>query len=278
MNAPPADIQKMMARETIQTTSPDALPSPTDICGFPVRPLDQQQLINTLLIRARNNIQTTVHYLNAHTFNLAQQDPEFHKNLTTSDLLYADGISVVLAGRLLGQPLPQRLTAADYFETFCRQCARMNLSLFLLGGASGVSEKTAQALTERIENLQVKGTNVIVLPFTQEETTKMVEAVNAFEPDVLFIGMTCPKQEKWLAANRNHLTIPLRWSVGALMDYFANRELRAPQWLCRIGGEWLFRLIHRPGQRWRRYLLGNARFAYYVLTEKMLCQKGKHSS
>jgi N-acetylglucosaminyldiphosphoundecaprenol N-acetyl-beta-D-mannosaminyltransferase len=276
MNAPPADIQKMMARETIQTTSPDALPSPTDICGFPVRPLDQQQLINTLLIRARNNIQTTVHYLNAHTFNLAQQDPEFHKNLTTSDLLYADGISVVLAGRLLGQPLPQRLTAADYFETFCRQCARMNLSLFLLGGASGVSEKTAQALTERIENLQVKGTHKGY--FDDNQSPAIVKNINDSGANILIVGMGSPKQEKWLAANRNHLTIPLRWSVGALMDYFANRELRAPQWLCRIGGEWLFRLIHRPGQRWRRYLLGNARFAYYVLTEKMLCQKGKHSS
>jgi N-acetylglucosaminyldiphosphoundecaprenol N-acetyl-beta-D-mannosaminyltransferase len=261
-----------MSPGTLQDMNTGSLPAATDICGFPVRPLDQQQLIDVLSNRARNNVQTTVHYLNAHTFNLAHYDSHFRQILTTSDLLYADGISVVLAGKLLGQSLPQRLTAADYFETFCRRCARLRLSLFLLGGDAGVSEKTARVLTERINGLQIKGTHPGY--FDENQSPAVVEQINDSGADILIVGMGSPRQEKWLDRHEAQLVGPLRWSVGALMDYFADRESRAPRWLCQIGGEWLFRMLYRPGQRWRRYLIGNARFARIILKEKLGRWKG----
>ena len=117
----------------IQPPIHDDLPAPTPICGFPVRPISQEQLIEQLIARAQGHIRTCVHYLNTHTFNLTTNDPGFRDLLATSDLLYADSMSVVWAGRWLGHRVPERLSAADYFEAFCRRCAREDVSLVLAG-------------------------------------------------------------------------------------------------------------------------------------------------
>jgi len=241
------------------------LPAPALICGLPIRPLDQQQLIETLITRAQRRIRTCVHYLNTHTFNISTENANFYKILTTSDLLYADGMSVVWAGRWLGHRIPERLSAADYFELFCRRCANENVKLFLLGGLDGVSETTAEYMAGRVPALQIAGTHHGY--FKEEDSPKLVNRINASGADILLIGMGSPRQEAWVARYAESLTIPVLWTVGALFDYFARAEPRAPQWLCRCGAEWVYRLFHRPNERWKRYLFGNTRFLWRVLQE-----------
>ncbi|NWG32704.1 MAG: WecB/TagA/CpsF family glycosyltransferase [Rhodocyclaceae bacterium] len=241
------------------------LPSPVRIGGFPVRPLTRGQLISVLVQRACQGPRTSVHYLNTYTFALARRDAALGRVLAGSDLLYADGMSVVWAGRLLGRAITERLSAADYFEGFCRRCARRGVALFLLGGQKGAAAAAAAHLCRRVPGLAIAGTHHGY--FHDAASHEVVRRINASGARVLLAGMGSPRQELWLDRHAAELAPPVRWSVGALFDYFAGRERRAPAWMCRCGGEWFYRLLHRPRERWRRYLLANAAFAAAVLGE-----------
>lgn len=236
---------------------------PVDVLGFPIHPFDTDDLVEHLVDSAASGKPTNVGYLNAHAFNMSLDDARFADDLRRFDVLYADGHSIVWAGRKLGRNLPHRLTAADYFERFSRRAAERRVSLFLLGGRPGVAARAAEALSERIPGLVVAGTHHGF--FDTNDGESVVRAINAAAPDLLVVGMGSPRQERWVLRNAAVLDAPVRWCVGALFDYVAGIEPRAPRWLCRLHGEWLFRLLADPRGKWRRYLLGNPRFVWHVL-------------
>lgn len=235
-------------------------PRPVNVLGLPIRPLRQAGLIDLLVKRARFAIPTTVCYANAHTVNLACKDETFRAALSSSDVLYADGASVIWASRWSEQRLPERMTSADYFPRFARRCAEHGLSLYLLGGREGITERASERLRGEIPDLSISGTHHG--HFSAESSEAVVAEINAARPDVLAIGMSSPRQEYWLAEHANALNVPVRWCVGALFDYLAGVERRAPAWLCDMSGEWLFRLLVDPVGKWRRYLIGNPLFVW----------------
>jgi N-acetylglucosaminyldiphosphoundecaprenol N-acetyl-beta-D-mannosaminyltransferase len=237
---------------------PADIPAPVDFCGFPLRPVTEDALIEALVARAVSRVRTTACYLNAHTFNAAQTNRSLSEALRTCDLLYADGMSVVWASRLLGPGVPERLSSADYFERFCQRCAAAGVSLFLLGGTTGTARRAADALGRLIPGLAVAGTADGF--FRPHDEAGLIERINGSGARILVVGMGSPRQEVFLARNTETLETPVRWSVGALFDYFAGIEPRAPQWLTRHGLEWAYRLLADPGRKWRRYVLGNPRF------------------
>lgn len=239
------------------------LPQSVDVLGLPIRPLRAEGLIELLIARARSRVATTVCYANAHTANLACRDGLFREVLGGCDLLYADGASLVWASRWSKERLPERMTAADYFERFAGRCEAEGLSVYLLGGRPGVADKAAARLVGAMPRLKVAGTHHGF--FERDESPRVVAEINQARPDVLAVGLSSPRQELWLAENRDTLTVPVRWCVGALFDYLAGQERRAPAWLCRIGGEWLFRLLVDPVGKWRRYLIGNPLFVWHTL-------------
>lgn len=233
-------------------------PPAVEVLGLPIRPLRVRGLIDLLARRARAGLRTTACYANAHTVNLACRDPAFRDLLRRSDVLYADGASVVWASRWATRRLPERMTAADYFGDFAACCAEDGLSLFLLGGRPGVAEKAAGRLQAAVRGLRIVGTQHGY--FSPAESNRIVETINAASPDVLAVGLSSPRQERWLADYGGSLRVPVRWCVGALFDYWAGVEQRGPAWLCRMGGEWLFRLWVDPAGKWQRYLIGNPLF------------------
>lgn len=239
------------------------LPAPVDVLGLPVRPLQTHGLIEALVMRAKAGVPTTACYANAHTVNRACRDEEFASLLRGCELLYADGASVVWASRWSSRRLPERMTAADYFEEFAGRCAAEGTSLFLLGGMPGVAEEAARRLRMAFPRLHIVGTHHG--HFDEGESGGVIAAINQAGPDIIAVGLSSPRQERWLATHSAELKAPVRWCVGALFDYVAGRERRAPAWLCRMGGEWLFRLIVDPIGKWRRYLLGNPRFVLNTL-------------
>ncbi|MBN2562405.1 MAG: WecB/TagA/CpsF family glycosyltransferase [Phycisphaerae bacterium] len=241
----------------------ESAPPPTNVLGLPIRPLTADGLVAWLVNRARLGARTTVCYANAHTVNLACKDARYRAVLMGSDLLYADGASVVWASRWSERPLPERMTAADYFPRFARRCADSGLSLYMLGGQEGIAEEAAARLQGDSPGLRVVGTHHGY--FSAEESNGIVAGINAARADVLVVGMSSPWQECWLAKNAGALNVPVRWCVGALFDYLAGVERRAPAWLCRVGGEWVFRLMVDPVGKWRRYLVGNPMFVVNTL-------------
>jgi N-acetylglucosaminyldiphosphoundecaprenol N-acetyl-beta-D-mannosaminyltransferase len=261
----PARLTQLDRSESLAPFDPVDWPLPPtiDLLGYEVADLVSEEFVELLVERAAADLPISVAYLNAHTFNLALDDAALADALRRCDVLYADGQSVVWASRRLGRPLTERMTAADTFPIFARRAAGRGLSLYLLGGRPGAASLAAERLVAAYPTLSIAGVHDGY--FADAQTNRVVDQVNGSNAAALIVGMGSPRQELWLVENAARLRPPLRWCVGALFDYLAGREPRAPQWLCRVGGEWLFRLLADPTGKWRRYLVGNPRFAWHVL-------------
>ena len=235
-------------------------PPSIDVMGLPMRPIDMTQLIDLVACRAKSHRKMTLCYANAHTVNLARSDARYQRVLRDVDLLFADGISVVWASRGIGGGLPQRLTAADYLPGLIERCVADGISLYLLGGTDDVNRRAIERLRAEHPALRIVGGRPGF--FEPGQSSSIIADINAAAPDILLVGMSSPAQEYWIAEHDAALRPPVRWCVGALFDYIAGAESRAPRWMCRVGCEWLYRLLVDPVGKWRRYLLGNPRFVW----------------
>jgi N-acetylglucosaminyldiphosphoundecaprenol N-acetyl-beta-D-mannosaminyltransferase len=206
--------------------------------------------------------------LNAHSYNISRQDEFYAESLAKSDILLPDGISVVMAVRLLTGRKLHKIAGADLFFY---EMNRLNLtggSCFFLGS----SEKTLNLIINRTSyefpNVMTGKFSPPYKPvFTPEENKIMIESVNAFKPDVLFVGMTAPKQEKWAYEHLQSLNTGHVCCIGAVFDFYAGTVSRAPVWMINLGLEWLYRLVKEPSRMWRRYLIGNSKFVLSMITE-----------
>ncbi len=205
-------------------------------------------------------------YINAHCVNLYFKDAEYANIVDKADLVYADGQAVVWAARFLGEALPERINAGDFFLRFCRLCAREGLSLYLLGSQPGVAQKAAGNIRAKIPDLKIAGTmNGFFQP---GEIFHILADIRESKPAILLIGMGVPLQERFAAAHIKEFGVPVVWCVGALFEYYARVRARAPVWIRRIGMEWLFRLIIEPRRLWRRYIIGNVVFIIRTLRHR----------
>ncbi len=223
--------------------------------------------------------------LNAHSYNLTHSDAAFAEALQKSDVLIPDGISVVYALRWLsGQKLTKIAGADLFFYEMNRLSGRkaengdgrpektyeQRPKAFFLGSSEGVLEKIKERAGKEFPNVAVHTYSPPYKPeFTEEDNQAMLAAINAVQPEVLFVGMTAPKQEKWAYAQLEHIQAGHICCIGAVFDFYAGTVQRAPQWLIKLGLEWFYRLVKEPKRLWRRYLVGNAKFVGYVLREKM---------
>jgi N-acetylglucosaminyldiphosphoundecaprenol N-acetyl-beta-D-mannosaminyltransferase len=209
---------------------------------------------------------------NAHIITLAQHSAALKSALSAADLCLPDGISVVLASRILDRPIPERVTGGDFMEQLCRHAARSQLSVFFLGGLPGAAEGAARALVQRYPGLRVVGCSCPPIGFEQDPVTVnlVLDRIRASAPDILCVAVGVPKQEIWMHEHCARLPIRLAIAVGAALDTQAGLRRRAPRWTHRIGLEWAYRLGHEPRRLWRRYLIGNFEFILLVLRAWLL--------
>jgi N-acetylglucosaminyldiphosphoundecaprenol N-acetyl-beta-D-mannosaminyltransferase len=206
---------------------------------------------------------------NAQLLTLAARQPRFAAALRSADLAVPDGISVVLAARLLNQPVPARVTGGELMERLCAEAARHNLSVFFLGGLPRAAEKTARKFQRLYPGFRVAGTCCPPLGFENDpvQCARVRQSIANATPDLLCVAFGAPKQEIWMAENCPTLPIGAAISVGAALDTQAGLRKRAPKWTHRLGLEWLYRLVHEPRRLWRRYLIGNTHFLWLVARE-----------
>ncbi len=207
--------------------------------------------------------------LNAHSYNLAQTNLAFSEALKNSDVLLPDGISIVLAKRFLDGSKLKKIAGADLFHYEMNRLNNLQGSCFFLGSTA----QTLQLIQSKaaIEFPHVKmGTYSPPFKntFNDEDNALMLDAIRQFNPDVLFIGMTAPKQEVWAYEHLEQIQAKHICCIGAVFDFYAGTIHRAPQWIIRMGLEWLYRLGSEPKRLWRRYLIGNAQFVFLILKEK----------
>jgi N-acetylglucosaminyldiphosphoundecaprenol N-acetyl-beta-D-mannosaminyltransferase len=207
--------------------------------------------------------------INAHSYNTTLKDVAYTVALQKSNVLIPDGVSVVWAIRLLtGQKL-KKIAGADLFFYEMERLKKNGGKCFFLGSTEATLKRIKARAKKEFPNIKVKTYSPPYKPdFSKEDNAAMVTAVNDFEPDVLFIGMTAPKQEKWAYQHFNQLKVGHVDCIGAVFDFYAGTINRAPKWMINIGLEWLYRLVKEPKRMWRRYLIGNITFIYYVCREK----------
>lgn len=239
--------------------------SRTRLLGIRIDRLRLGQLLDAAMSAAQNSIAITIFYVNIHCFNVAAGDPVYARILDDADIVYCDGTGVRIAAGLVGRPIPARMTGADWIWDLARMAAERGLSVFMLGSSPGSAEAAAAALTARFPSLAIAGT---ASGYGAGGT--VIEHINASGADLLLVGMGTPRQEKWIAAHRGQIDVPVVWAVGALFDFVSGRIRRGPRWLTDHGMEWACRLAAEPRKLWRRYLIGNPQFFARVLRHHWL--------
>jgi len=240
----------------------------TELFDIDVQTAPPADLLRQILEFAQDGERHRVSYVNAHVLNQSFSSPELRRVLQRSDLVYCDGYGVRLAARVVGLPVPHRMTGADWIWTVAALCQESGLSLYLLGSEPGSSADAASALKRWYPGLDVRGTHHGYFGLDTPHSERVLEHLAEIQPDILLVGMGTPQQELWVERNHDRIEASVVWTVGALFDYVSGRVPRAPHWIADNGFEWIFRLAMEPRRMWRRYLLGNPAFLYRVLEER----------
>lgn len=217
-----------------------------------------------------------INTINAHSYNTALKDDLFAEALTKGDVLIPDGASIVKACRWLkakSQPT-ERIAGWDLFMHEMEKingddCTERKGRVMFMGSSEMVLGLIRERAAKDYPNIEI----VTYSPpykavFTEEDNRAIIEAINKADPDLLWIGMTAPKQEKWTYEHWNELKIHCHvGTIGAVFDFYAGTVKRAPIWWQEHGLEWLFRLLKEPRRMWRRYIIGNTLFLWNILKE-----------
>ena len=175
---------------------------------------------------------------------LAQRDQELKKIINAADLVTPDSIGILWAARRFGTPLIERVSGADLVMHLCERAARSGHRVFLLGAAPGVTEAAAETLKQRYPGLKIAGTHHGY--FGPEESESIARMVRDANPNILFVAMGIPLQEKWIFRHLKEMQVPVSMGVGGTFDVIAGRVKRAPKWMQRRGLEWVYRLASNP--------------------------------
>jgi N-acetylglucosaminyldiphosphoundecaprenol N-acetyl-beta-D-mannosaminyltransferase len=209
---------------------------------------------------------------NPHSLEVARRDELFHRALRSADLLIPDGVGIVLASRINGGNIRQRVTGSDIFHAVNTALnERKGASVFFLGSTPGTLAKIRDRLARDYPAVRVAG---VLSPtfrqaFSESETGEMLEAVNAAKPDALWVGMTAPKQEKWIYQNRSRLQARFIGAIGAVFDFYTGNVKRSHPLFQRMGLEWLPRLLQEPRRLWRRNFVSNPSFLLRVIRKRI---------
>ncbi len=215
----------------------------------------------------RKTVQRVFACANPHSLVVAQHDTGFYSALTHADLVVADGVGVSIVARWAGIHIGPRITGTDYFQGILNTLQQRGSGrVFCFGSSEQVLGRISKRFAADFPALTLCG--ALSPPFgtwSEEENLCMVKAINDAEPDVLWVGMTAPKQEKWVEANRRQLNVPVIGSIGAVFDFYAGTYSRAPKWVCDIGLEWAYRFILEPRRMWRRNFVSAPKFVWLVI-------------
>ncbi len=226
----------------------------TDVLGLPIAPLTFDESMERIerLIEARESSYFITANLNYAM--LSARDAHLRTINRDAAFILADGMPLVWASRGGSRPIPERVAGSDLIFAIGELAARKDYGIFIFGGAPGVAEMASRRLEERYPGLRVVGTlSPPFREFTVEENAAIIEQIRAARPDVLILAFGQPKGEIWIHEHCRVLGVPLSTQLGASIDFAADRVRRAPRWIQRIGGEWVFRLACEPRRLFTRY-------------------------
>jgi N-acetylglucosaminyldiphosphoundecaprenol N-acetyl-beta-D-mannosaminyltransferase len=241
-----------------------------EILGTTVHLVDNEKVLSVIeeWIEKRDGVCRFVVVTGFHGLWEAHRDPQFGEIVGNADLFSPDGIAPVWVSRLLGKPLRKRATGPDLLDLFLARANRTGYRSFFLGDTGETLGELKRVVEDRYPRHVVTG--VFSPPYRElgpEEDDEIVRLINDSRPDVLWVGLGLPKQERWIHGHKSRLRVPVAIGVGAAFKYSAGRIKRPPAWIGRSGFEWLWRLVQEPRKLWRRDLIDGPRFVWHVLLQ-----------
>lgn len=244
-----------------------------DICGVGVDAFSFNEVVEKIISHVTTKKAKPEYVVTPnvqHVITL-QNDSEFRRIYEESFLSVPDGVPLLWAARFLNTPLQGRVNGTDLFEKICEVAAIQNIKIFMMGGRPGAAAKAKLVLESRYPGINISGIYCPPYGFelNPDELAKINKIIRQSAPDILFVGLGAPKQEKWIYANRDELQVPVCLGIGVSFELVADMVKRAPNWMQKAGLEWVFRLIVEPKRLWKRYILGNPKFICLVVRQKL---------
>ncbi len=197
-------------------------------------------------------------------------DPEFKRYYDEGALCTVDGTPIMWAAKFLGTPLKEKVSGSDLVPKVCELSNRKGYKLFFMGGRPGAADAARITLLKTLPNLKVVGTYAPPFGFEHDEAElqKISRMIKEVKPDILFVGLGAPKQERWIKKYHKELGVPVCMGVGVTFEFIAGIVKRAPKWMQSAGLEWFWRLCMEPGRLWKRYLIDDTQFFWLLLKQK----------
>lgn len=254
-----------------------------DLCGVGIHKYSFKEVVDTITNELTQPSVSAPKYVvtpNAQHLVTLQQDAYFQEIYKSAFLSVPDGVPLLWAAKLLGTPLKDRVNGTDLFERLCEVSADKGFKVFLLGGRPGAADAAASLLQNRYPRLEIVGTYCPPYGFEtlSDELAQINSAIKTAGPDILFVGLGAPKQEKWIYENYQQLGVPISLGIGVSFELVSGMVTRAPKFMQNLGLEWLFRLFMEPRRLWKRYVLGNSIFVWLVFKQRLGLSKSPVSS
>lgn len=209
--------------------------------------------------------------LNPHSYAVARSDSAFEQSLKAADWLVPDGFGILLGARILGHPVTERITGFDIFDGVMTELNKVGGSVFFLGSTDYTLELIAEKLGFDYPNVRLAGTYSPPFrpEFSKEDNDVMIAEIAKSNADVLWVGMTAPKQEKWIHAHSEKLPVKFAGAIGAVFDFYSGQVQRSHPFFQRVGLEWLPRLLQQPKRLWRRMFISAPVFLFDVGRQRL---------
>jgi N-acetylglucosaminyldiphosphoundecaprenol N-acetyl-beta-D-mannosaminyltransferase len=222
------------------------------------------------LNRVDINKRQVINTINPHSFMMAKEDKEFSKALHQSDILLPDGSGIVLAAKHIYNKKIHKIAGADLHDYLLKKMNEKSAKVFYMGASQDTLNKIKEKFITEYPNIIMESYSPpFKEEFSKEENQIIISKINKFHPDVLFVGMTAPKQEKWLEQYKEDLNFTIASSIGAVFDFYAGKVQRSSQFWINLHLEWLPRLIKEPKRLWKRNFISTPLFIINIIKYKL---------
>ena len=236
-----------------------------DICGVPVSSTNIEDACQVIDGWIEAQTKNYVCVAPVSTVVDCQRNVEYRKAVQNADMVTPDGMPLVWLSKLSGDKHIQRTYGPDLMQAFCKYGQEKGRRHFLYGGEEKTCQLLINVLKDKFPDIQIAGKySPPFRPVHYEEDQEVIDQINDSKADVLWVGLGSPKQDFWMVEHRDKLNAPVIVGVGAAFDFIAGIKPQAPKWMQKCGLEWFFRLCSEPKRLWKRYLVGNSLFIFYI--------------
>lgn len=241
------------------------------ICNVKIDNVSFQDVIQRISELVSSNNNSFIITPNIDHIVRLQRDGFFKETYDNASLVLADGMPLLWASKFLGTPLKEKISGSDLLPKLCEVSADKGWKVFFLGGREGAANKAAEVLKNRFFGLKIVGTYCPFFGFENDinENQKIVSMIKEAKPDILFVGLGSPKQEKWIYKYKDQYQVPVSIGIGVSFELTSGIVKRAPVWMQKCGLEWFWRLMMEPKRLWKRYLIDDPVFFWLVLRQKL---------